>query len=68
MASDYENDRQADMDDSAVAAGHDATSAEDLRERYPQLRGFADMDDGQKIEAFRNVLGSLHDELNQQQI
>ncbi|WEV66488.1 MULTISPECIES: hypothetical protein [unclassified Bifidobacterium] len=43
------------------------TSFEDLRERYDELDGLAQMDDEQKIEAFRGVLATLNTKLNSQQ-
>ncbi|WEV73339.1 hypothetical protein OZX74_05140 [Bifidobacterium sp. ESL0798] len=44
-----------------------SASCENLRARYPQLEALASMDDEQKIEAFRAVLATLNEDLNQQQ-
>ncbi|MDF7640935.1 hypothetical protein PT279_04950 [Bifidobacterium sp. ESL0784] len=52
-----------DVDD---IESRNATSSENLRDRYPQLEALASMDDEQKIESFRAVLAMLNEDLNQQ--
>ncbi|WEV66679.1 hypothetical protein OZX72_05240 [Bifidobacterium sp. ESL0769] len=59
-----ENPHAGNADD---AERQSETSFENLRERYPELDGLTDMDDEQKIEVFRDVLGTLNEDLNSQQ-
>ncbi|WEV58297.1 hypothetical protein OZX67_05535 [Bifidobacterium sp. ESL0728] len=65
MASQYDEIAHSGNSDGPEAKGE--TSSDNLRARYPKLENLPDMDDEQKIEAFRDVLGTLNEDLNSQQ-
>ncbi|MDF7664968.1 hypothetical protein [Bifidobacterium sp. ESL0745] len=62
MASEYDGIQHDD--DSGNAERRHESSFESLRQRYPQLDRLSGMDDEQKIEAFRSVLGTLRKDLD----
>lgn len=65
MASEYDG-IQRDGDSGNAERRHES-SFESLRQRYPQFDGLSDMDDEQKIEAFRGILGTLREDLDSRQ-
>ncbi|MCO6558211.1 MAG: hypothetical protein J6575_02040 [Bifidobacterium sp.] len=65
MAPQYVDNAQAS--DTNDAERQDETSFESLRGRYPELEDLTEMGDEQKIEAFRDVWGTLNEDLNSQQ-
>ncbi|WEV45955.1 hypothetical protein OZX62_05655 [Bifidobacterium sp. ESL0690] len=65
MAPQYVNNAQTGNTNDAERQSE--TSFEDLCEHYPELEDLTDMDDEQKIEVFRDVWGTLNEDLNSQQ-